>query len=165
MKKEFLEVGKIVSTHGVRGEVKVMPWADTPEFLLGFRTFYLGGNALKASSVRVQKSCVLIKFDGIDDLDAAAKLREKVLCIKREDAKLDSGVVFIEDLIGLAVFADGKRIGTLTEVLSRPGNDVYIVKGEKEYLIPSVPEYVLERNIEAGFINVKLIEGMASDEI
>lgn len=165
MKKEFLEVGQIVSTHGVRGEVKVMPWADCPEFLLDFDSMYLGAKALKVTSARVQKTCVLIKFEGIDDLDEANRLREKVLSIRREDAVLEEGAVFIEDLLGLPVFADGKQIGVLKEVMSRPGNDVYIVKGEKEYLIPSVPEFILERNIDEGFIRVKLIEGMADDEV
>ena len=165
MKKEFLQVGKIVSTHGVRGEVKVLPWADGPEFLCGFHRFYLGAQALKATSVRVQGTCVLIKFEGIDDLDAAAKLREQVLSIRRDDAVLPKGLVFIEDLIGLDVLADGKKIGVLKEVLSRPGNDVYVVKGEKEYLIPSVPAFILERNVDEGYITVNLIEGMASDEI
>lgn len=165
MKQEFLEIGQIVTTHGVRGAVKVMPWADSPEFLLDFDTFYLGKTPLNVRSASVQKTCVLLQFDGIDTLEQAAALREKVLCIRREDAKLPEGTVFIADLIGLPVLADGRQIGKITEIMQRPGNDVYIVKGEREYLIPAVPEFILERNTDEGFVRVKLIEGMASDEI
>lgn len=168
MKREFLEVGQIVSTHGVRGEIKVMPWADGPDFLLEFDTVYLAGAPVRVQSARVQKSCVLMKLAGIDDLDAAAQLREQVLSIRREDAHLPEGSMFIADLIGLPVLADGVQIGTVAEILSRPGNDVYVVKtpGQKrEYLIPAVPEFILERNLDEGFVRVKLIEGMASDEI
>ena len=74
MKKPFLEAGQIVSTHGVRGDVKVMPWADDPEFLLDFDTVYLGGKPVRVQSCRVQKTCVLMKLEGVDDLDAAARL-------------------------------------------------------------------------------------------
>ena len=167
MKQEFLEVGQIVSTHGVRGEVKVMPWADGPEFLLNFDTVYLAGKPLRVQSARVQKTCVLMKFAGIDDLDPAARLREQVLCIRREDANLPDGAVFIAELIGLPVLADGETIGTVTDILSRPGNDVYVVQSadkRREYLIPAVPEFILERNVDEGFVRVKLIEGMASDD-
>lgn len=165
MKNEFLQVGKIVSTHGVRGELKILPWADSPEFLLDFDTFYLDGRALHAESVRVQKTCVLLKLEGVDDADAAVALREKVLCIRKSDAKLPEGAIFIQDLLGLPVFCDGKQIGKVTDILSQPGNDVYEIKGEHTYLIPSVPEFILERNVEEGFIRVRLIEGMATDEI
>lgn len=165
MKNEFLQVGKIVSTHGVRGEIKVLPWADSPEFLLDFDTFYLDHQPMHAESVRVQKTCVLIKFAGINDLDSAMALREKVLFIRKADAKLPEGAVFIQDLLGLPVLCDGRQIGKVTDILSQPGHDVYEVKGEHTYLIPSVPEFILERNVEEGFVRVKLIEGMATDEI
>lgn len=168
MKQEFLEVGQIVSTHGVRGEVKVMPWADDPEFLLEFDTLYLGGRPVRVRTARVQKTCVLLKLEGVDDLDAAAALRGQVLSIRRADARLPEGAVFVADLIGLPVFSGGEMVGTLTDILCRPGNDVYVVTAadkKREYLIPAVPEFILERNVDEGFIRVQLIEGMASDEI
>ena len=165
MKNEFLEIGQIVTTHGVRGEVKVMPWADSPEFLLDFDVLYLDGAPVRVRSARVQKTCVLLQLEGIDTLEQAAALREKVLCIRHDDAKLPEGAVFIADLVGLPVLADGRQIGKITEIMQRPGNDVYVVQGDREYLIPAVPEFILERNTEEGFVRVKLIEGMASDEI
>lgn len=165
MKKPFLEAGQIVSTHGLRGEVKVMPWADEPEFLLDFDTVYLSGKPFAVESARVQKTCVLMKLAGIDDVDAAARLREQTVCIRREDAQLPAGSVFIADLIGLPVVCEGETIGRITDILQRPGNDVYVVKGAHEYMIPGVPEFILERNLDEGFVRVKLIEGMRTDEI
>lgn len=163
--KQFLEAGQIVSTHGIHGEVKVMPWADDPEFLLDFDTVYLNGAPVRVQSSRVQKTCVLMKLAGVDDLDAAARLRGQTVCIRREDAQLEEGAMFIADLIGLPVLCEGETIGTITDILQRPGNDVYVVQGAHEYLIPAVPEFILERNPDEGFVRVKLIEGMRSDEI
>ncbi|MBS1408589.1 MAG: 16S rRNA processing protein RimM [Oscillospiraceae bacterium] len=165
MKKPFLEAGQIVSTHGVRGELKIMPWADDPEFLLDFDTIYLGGKPCRVVSSRVQKTCVLMKLEGIDDVDAAARLRGQTVCIRREDAQLPEGTMFIADLIGLKVLCGDETIGKVTEILQRPGNDVYVVKGAHEYLIPAVPEFILERDPDEGYIRVRLIEGMRTDEI
>ena len=165
MKKPFLEAGQIVSTHGVRGEVKVMPWADDPEFLLDFDTIYLSGQPVRVRASRVQKTCVLMQLEGVNDIDAAARLRGQTVCIRREDAQLDEGAMFIADLIGLDVLCDGQCIGKVTDILQRPGNDVYVVTGEHEYMIPGVPEFILERNPDAGYVRVKLIEGMRTDEI
>ena len=106
---------------------------------------------------------MLLTVAGVDTIDEAAKLRNKELLIAREDVELEEGVVFIADLIGLTVLADGVEIGKITEVLTPPGNDVYVVKGEREYLIPAVKEFVEELNPEAGFVRVHLIEGMESD--
>ena len=165
MKKPFLEAGQIVSTHGVRGELKIMPWADDPEFLLDFDTIYLGGKPCRVVSSRVQKTCVLMKLEGIDDVDAAARLRGQTVCIRREDAQLPEGAMFIADLIGLKVLCGDETIGKVTEILQRPGNDVYVVKGAHEYLIPAVPEFILERDPDEGYIRVRLIEGMRTAEI
>ena len=116
-------------------------------------------------SSRVQKTCVLMKLEGIDDVDAAARLRGQTVCIRREDAQLPEGTMFIADLIGLKVLCGDETIGKVTEILQRPGNDVYVVKGAHEYLIPAVPEFILERDPDEGYIRVRLIEGMRTDEI
>ena len=162
MKKPFLEAGQIVSTHGVRGDVKVMPWADDPEFLLDFDTVYLGGKPVRVQSCRVQKTCVLVKLAGIDTVEAASALRDQVVSIDRADAQLPQGSIFIADLLGLPVYDGETLLGTLAEVMPTPANDVYVVKSEdgQEHLIPAVPEFVLERNVDEGYIRVRLIEGM-----
>ena len=159
----YLETGKIVGTHGVRGEVKLEPWADSPEFLLQFKTLYLSEQPYKVESSRVHKSQVLVKLQGVGSVEAAAALRGRVVKIDREEASLPEGKVFIADLIGLPVFAEGVQIGKLTEVLNYPASDVYVVKGEHEYLIPAVPAFV-ERADPAEGIFVKLIEGLRTDE-
>ncbi|MBQ5748819.1 MAG: 16S rRNA processing protein RimM [Oscillospiraceae bacterium] len=165
MKKQYLEAGQIVSTHGLQGEFKILPWADEPEFLLDFKTVYLDGNAMRVVSSRVQKTCVLMKLEGVSDVESAAKLRGKTVFISRDEAKLEEGAMFIADLIGLDVICDGRTIGKVQDILQRPANNVYVVKGEHEYMIPAVPEYILERNTDEGIVRVRLIEGMCTDEI
>lgn len=162
MKQQYLQTGKIVSTHGVHGELKLLPWADGPEFLLQFHTLYLDGQPYAVERSRVQKTCVLVKLAGVDTVEQAQALRDKVVSIDRADAKLPAGAVFIADLLGLPVYDGERLIGKLTEVYPTPANDVYVVQGEngEEHLIPSVPDFILERNLDEGFIRVKLIEGM-----
>lgn len=163
MRKEYLEAGKIVSTHGVRGEIKVLPWADGPEFLTLFDRVYLSGREYPVESVRIQKTCNLLKLQGVDTVEAAQALRNQTVQVRRADVELKEGTAFIAELIGLPVYAGGKEIGRLKEVLPMPGNDVYVVKGEKEYMIPAVKEFVQEINVEEGFLKVSLIEGMETD--
>ena len=163
MEKQFLEAGEIVSTHGIQGEVKILPWADSPEFLLSFRTLYLKGQPYTVQSSRVHKTCVLAKLQGIDNPEDATLLHGQVVCIDRSQVKLPKGTVFIADLIGLPVMADGVEIGKITEVLTLPGNDVYVVKGQHEYMIPAVQEYVEPLDISEGCVKVTLIEGMQTD--
>ena len=160
MKKELLETGKIVSTHGLHGEVKILPWADSPEFLLEFDRVFLGKREYAVEDARVQKTCVLMKLEGIDTVEDAAKLRDQVVFISREDIELEEGAIFIQDLLHLPVLDEsGAELGKLQEVISTGANDVFYVKGAHEYMIPAVPEFVLERNIDEGFIRVRLIEG------
>ena len=163
MKSPYLPTGQIVNTHGLKGYVKIQPWADDPADLLDFDRFFIDGREYEVEQASLQKSMVLLKLAGVDTIDEAAKLRNKELLIAREYVELEEGVVFIADLIGLTVLADGVEIGKITEVLTPPGNDVYVVKGEREYLIPAVKEFVEELNPEAGFVRVHLIEGMESD--
>ena len=163
MKSPYLPTVQIVNTHGLKGYVKIQPWADDPADLLDFDRFFIDGREYEVEQASLQKSMVLLKLAGVDTIDEAAKLRNKELLIAREDVELEEGVVFIADLIGLTVLADGVEIGKITEVLTPPGNDVYVVKGEREYLIPAVKEFVEELNPEAGFVRVHLIEGMESD--
>ena len=175
MKQTYLKAGEIVSTHGIRGEVKVLPWADSPEFLTRFKTFYLVGAAigrlqtgevpvaLPVEHSRVQKTCVLIKFRGIDTVEQAQGLRGKLLSIARDDPAIAPGTVFQAELIGLPVRADGREIGKITEILNMPASEVWVVKGEKEYMIPNVRAFVPELDLSLGYVDVKLIEGMQTD--
>ena len=164
MKNKFLEAGQIVGTHGIRGEVKIMPWCDGPDFLKAFRTFYIEGKPYQVESSRVHKNMLLCKLKGIDDVSVAQTYKNKVVSIDRDSAPTLQDRVFIADLIGLPVYADGQEIGTLKDVYSGPANDVYIVKGQKEYMIPAVSEFLENVNVDEGYIKVHLLEGMATDE-
>ena len=161
MKKRFLEAGQIVSTHGIAGEVKILPWCDGLEFLKEFDTFYIEGTAYPVEQARVHKNMLLCKLSGVNDMNAAQVMKNKVVCIDRSDARIPEGRVFISDLIGLPVYADGQEIGVLKDVYTGPANDVYIVKGEKEYMIPAVSEFLEDVNVDEGYVRVRLIEGMA----
>ena len=158
MKLQFLEAGEIVSTHGVRGEMKVLPWADGPDFLCDFHRVRIGGVEYKVEKCRVQKSCNLLKIQGVDTMEAAQAMRGKIVEIFRCDAPKD--LIFAAELIGVRVFCGEEEIGVLTDVLDYPGNKVYVVKGEKEYMIPAVNAFVLETDMDAGTMQVRLIEGM-----
>lgn len=166
MKAKFLETGQIVNTHGVKGEVKVVPWADSPDYLKQFHTFYLGDRLLEALSVRVDKQNVLIRFEGVDTVEEAMKLKGKTLSVARADAKLPQGRHFLADLMGLAVLdaATGDKLGVVEDILTPPAHNVYVVGGGvKRYMIPAVPAFVAETDVDGGFIRVNLIEGLESD--
>ena len=162
MKLQFIEAGEIVNTHGVRGEVKVLCWLDAPEILCEFDRCHIGGKDYEMESVRVQKTCNLVKLSGVDTMEAAQKLRGKVLELYRED--IDDEVIFAAELVGVEVYADGENIGTIREVLDYPGNAVYVVRGQHEYMIPAVKQFILSTDMEKNVMQVKLIEGMRSDE-
>jgi len=162
MKLQFIEAGEIVTTHGVRGEVKVLPWIDSPEDLCDFERCRISGKEYIMDQVRVQKSCNLVKLRGVDTMEDAQALRGKVVELYRED--IDDEVIFAAELIGVEVFCDGEQIGKITDVLDYPGNSVYVVKGKYEYMIPAVKQFILSTDVDANRMEVKLIEGMRSDE-
>ena len=162
MRLPFIEAGEIVTTHGVRGEVKLLTWLDSPEDLCGFSRCRIDGMDYEIQSCRVQKTCNLVKLSGVDTMEAGQALRGKVLELFREDVPED--VIFAAELVDMEVFADDTCIGKITEVLDYPGNAVYVVKGEHEYMIPAVREFILSTDVQANRMTVKLLEGMRSDE-
>ena len=162
MKIEFLEAGEIVTTHGVRGEVKVLPWSDGPEFLLDFKRVRIGGADYAVESCRIQKTCNLLKLKGVDTVEAGQALRGMTVEVYRVDAPKE--LIFVAELIGLSVYCDGALLGTITDVLDYPGNKVYMVEGDHTYMIPAVKEFVLNTDMDSERMDVKIIEGMRTDE-
>ena len=162
MRLEFIEAGEIVTTHGVRGEVKVLCWLDDPEMLCEFDRCRIAGKDYTMEQVRVQKTCNLVKLSGIDTMEAAQAMRGKTIELYRED--IDDEVIFAAELIGVEVFCEGSCIGKIKDVLDYPGNSVYVVKGEHEYMIPAVKQFILNTDVNANRMEVKLIEGMRTDE-
>lgn len=167
---KYLEVGRIVGTHGIHGEVRVQPWADSGEFLLDFDVMYMGKEkiAIEVERSRVHKNIVIMKLEGVGTVEQADALRGRVLYIDRDDAQLPEGRYFIQDLIGLRVMdADtGAQLGTLSDVYTMIANDVYSVKGTdgKEYLIPAIDEVLAGTDLEAGTISIHVMKGMFDDE-
>lgn len=162
MKLEFLEAGEIVTTHGVRGEMKIYPWSDGPEFLLDFDRVLIDEKVYAVESCRVQKTCDLLKLKGIDTVEDAQKLRGKTIKVFREDAPAD--LIFVPELIGMDVIAEGTQIGKIADVLDYPGNKVYVIEGEHQYMVPAVKQFILSIDMENNIMQVHLIEGMRTDE-
>lgn len=162
MRLQFLEAGEIVTTHGVRGEVKVLPWADGPEFMLDFKRVIIGAKEYKVELCRVQKTCNLLKLQGIDTMEAAQALRGKVIKVYREDAPKD--LIFAAELMGVQVYNGEENIGEIEDVLDYPGNKVYVVKGQYEYMIPAVKQFVESIDLDENRMQVTIIEGMRTDE-
>lgn len=162
MKLQFLEAGEIVTTHGVRGEVKVLPWADSPEFLMDYNRVIIGTAEYKVEQCRIQKSCNLVKLSGVDTMEQAQQLRGKIIKIYRVDAPSD--LIFAAELMDMEVYCEETCIGRITDVLDYPGNKVYVVKGDHEYMIPAVKQFVLSTSLEENKMQVRLIEGMRTDE-
>lgn len=162
MKLEYIDAGEIVTTHGVRGEVKILPWVDSPEFLLDFKRVRIAGAEYKVESCRVQKTCNLIKLAGVDTVEDGQALRGKTLQIFRQD--VDPELIFADELIGVKVVEDGNELGKIADVLDYPGNKVYVVKGTHTYMIPAVSAFILETDMDQEIMQVKTIEGMRVDE-
>lgn len=171
MKKNYLEIGKIVSTHGVRGEVRVQPWCNSPEFMKGFDTLYLserGGASVRVLSARPHGNVVIMKIEGVDTITDAEAMRGTVLHLRREDAKLRDGDWFIEELIGCRVFdADDSSVcyGELCAVSSTGANDVWHIRvpDGNEVLIPAIRDVVVKVDVESGVILIRPLRGLFDD--
>ena len=169
MRKEFLEAGLIVNTHGVRGAVMIRSYCDSNAALISIGTLWIetkeGMKPLKVTSASEHRGMVLAKIEGVDDIDAAVRYKNRVVFAKREDVPIAEGAHFIADLIGLPVInADtGKVYGTLTDVIQH-GQDLYEIEtASGTRLMPAVPEFVREIDLEKG-VFVTPIEGIF-DEI
>ncbi len=166
---ELLECGKIVSTHGVRGEIKINPWCDGPDFLCEFEELYLkDGRVLELERARVHKNCVIAKVAGIDSIESAMPYINAVVYLNKEDVELPDGTYFIADLIGLSVvdYDTGRIYGKITDVMQTGANDVYTVTSEEgDTLIPAISDVVMETDLEAGELRIRPLEGLFSDEI
>lgn len=171
MIKDYLETGKITSTHGIKGEVRVEPWCDSPEFLKKFKVLYFDSKGEKSVKIAIRPHghMAIAKIEGIDTVEEASKLRNKVLYMKRSDARLPKGKYFIAELIDCKVIdADNeeKVYGILSDVSETGANDVWHIKGEdsKEYLIPAIPSVVISTDVEAGIIKIRPLRGIFEDE-
>lgn len=170
MIKKFLETGKIVGTHGVKGMLRVQPWCDSADFLKQFRHIYTdknGENRMDVISIQPHGNIVLMAFKNVDSIEKAEALRNKVIYINRNDVRLPKDRYFIDDLIGCIVTdADsGKLLGTLTDVSATGANDVWhITNDNKEYLIPAISEVIVSVDTEKEAIAIRPLKGIFDDE-
>lgn len=165
MKKQYLEAGKIVTTHGIRGEVKIMPYTDYPELLCDFDRLFIGKDhrEIGVERSRVFKNTVIAKLEGIDTPEAAEKLRNKILYMHRDDLELDEDTYFIQDLIGMEVMdADsGIVYGNIADVMQTGANDVYVIQGgDREYLVPAIADVVISTDMDNDVMTIRPLDGL-----
>lgn len=171
MTKEFLELGQIVGTHGVRGEMRLNPWCDSAEFAKKFKTVFFSAkeeNPVKMLSCRPHGNVALIRLDGVETVEQAQTLRNRILYIRRADAHLPKGSWFIEELIGCDVFdSDDRsvRYGKLTDVFQTGANDVWTVTDDdgREYMLPAIKSVVIEADVENNAVFIKPLKGIFDD--
>ena len=166
--EQFLRVGVISSTHGIRGEVKVYPTTDDPERFLDLDEVILDTGRehkiLEIEGVKFFKNQVILKFKGYDNINDIEKYLKKDLLVDREHAvELGENEKFIADLIDMEVVTDeGKVLGTLTDVIETGANDVYAVKTPegKEILLPAIRDCILDVNVDEKRMTVHVMEGL-----
>ena len=167
--KPYLEAGQIVGTHGVRGEVRVQPWCDSPEQFATFKKLYWDNQGKQPVKLKARphKNIALALLEGIDTVEKAQVLRGKMLYVDRRDIKLPKGHYLVQDLIGLTVVdADtGETYGKLTDVSQTGANAVYHMATDKgEVLIPAIPDVVREVDIDRAMIRIFPMLGLFDDE-
>lgn len=168
MIKDYLEIGQIVSTHGVRGEMRLNPWCDGPEFASKFKTLYFtadGQEPVKVIACRPHGNIAILKLEGVETVEQASALRNRVLWFRRADARLPRGNWFIGELIGCDVIDaddESKVYGTLTDVAQTGANDVWYVTDPdgKEVLIPAIKDVVKRCDVENNRVYIKPLRGL-----
>ena len=166
--QEFLEIGQIVNTFGIKGFVKVNPFTDNINRFDDLKKVYIKNKSqkyeLEIEEVKYHKNMVLIKFKGIDKVEDAESLRNSYILVNRKDEKdLDEGTYYIVDLLGLDVYTDeGELLGKLEDIYNTGSNDIYVVKNElgKQILLPAIKDVIKEINIENRKIIVHIINGL-----
>ena len=166
--EEFLQVGVISSTHGIRGEVKVFPTTDDPARFKKLKNVLLDTGRerleLEVQSVKFFKQFVIVKFRGIDNINDIEKYKGRSLWISREQAvPLEEDEYYIADLIGMEVcLEDGTHFGRLKDVIETGANDVYVVEDTKgqEVLLPAIHECILDVDVENDRMTIHLMKGL-----
>lgn len=165
---DLIETGKVVGTHGINGEVKVQPWADSPEIMLDFEYVFIDGHRFDIEYARIHKSNILYKFYGIDNLNKAELLRNKIIYVERSFFSLEEGEYFIKDLLTLNVIdADsGKNYGIITDVLKTGANDVYEITDSEGTvrMIPAIKQVITETDIEKKIMKIRPLSGLFDED-
>lgn len=167
MKDDLLEIGKIVNTHGIRGEVKIQPWCDEPELFDELEYLFIEGEKYNIVRNRFHKTCQIVQLENVNNIDDAERFKNKIVYINRDALELPEGRYYIADIEGLTVKEqNGRILGVVDEIIKTGSNDVYSLKdtfNKKPVLIPVIEGVVLETNIGGGYIVVKLPKGLIDD--
>lgn len=147
---DLLKVGKIVNSHGLKGEMKVIPLTDDPRRFDYLDTVIIEGKEVAIEGCKYQKDRVIVKLEGIDSIDDVERMKNKFMEVHREHAvELEEDCYFLADLRECTVFdTEGKELGRIFDVLQTKNNDVYWIKSPKELLIPVLKDIVLDINID-----------------
>lgn len=163
----MLVCGKIVNTHGLRGEVKALYYTDGPDFFENVKKLHLSsGKEYRLAGWRVSKGAVLMRLDTVDTVEKAeALVGEEISVARRDLPPLPEGRYYIADILGMTVVTDeGRDLGKVVDVFKTGANDVYTVRGDKEYLIPVIDEVVLSTDLAEKRITIKPLKGLLDDE-
>ena len=162
MKQTHIEIGQIVNTHGVRGELKLRPLDVEAELLRRCKTFYIDGSPLSPVASRVHKGCLLFSLPGVDSVEAALSYKGRMVSVCRSELPLPEGVYLPAELMGMTVLdaEDGAVLGRITNVISYPAHDVYVVSGKKEFMVPAVAAFVASVDLEADVMRIHVWEGL-----
>ena len=168
MKNDFLEIGKVVNTHALKGEVKVVPWCDDPQIFLGLGHVYIDSKPFDIENAKEHKGSILLKLKGIDSIEQAEELKSKntVLYVTRAQlGELPKDSYYIKALIVLKVYEEDRFLGTLEDCFSTGSNDVYVVRSDdgRQILLPAIKQVVKNVDIDGGRMDVELMEGMEDD--
>ena len=167
MKDDLLEIGKIVNTHGIRGEVKIQPWCDEPELFDELEYLFIEGEKYNIVRNRFHKTCQIVQLENVNSIDDAERFKNQIVYINRDALELPEGRYYIADIEGLTVKEqNGRILGVVDEIIKTGSNDVYSLKdtfNKKPVLIPVIEGVVLETNIDGGYIVVKLPKGLFDD--
>lgn len=168
--KQYLEIGKLNNTHGVKGELKMQLWCDDINYLKQLDTLYLDENGLKSVkllSVRPQKDIAIIRLDGIDTIEKAEMLKGKVLYCNRDDAQIDEDANYIADIIGCYVVDvdTEEEYGKVVDVVNYGSCDIYDIESwGKHTLIPAIPDIIKEINTDYQVIRIKKMKGLFDED-
>lgn len=166
--QEFLEIGQIVNTFGIKGMVKVKPFTDNINRFDNLKNIYVENHKnrkqYEIEEVKYHKDMVLIKFKGVDKVEEAENLRNSYLKVNRKDEpELEEGTYYIVDLLGLNVYSDeGNLLGKLDDIFNNGSSDIYVVKDEsgKQLLLPAISDVIKEINLEESKIVVHILKGL-----
>ena len=171
MKKQFLEVGKVLKVHGLDGSVKVQHWCDNSSVFKNFEHVFFDAQGELKTKIRIislKSDFVILKFSGVNSIEQAVGFIGKILFVNRSSLKLPSGRYFIQDLIGASVVDSSNPdlcYGKVTDVLNFGANDIYKIKSHegKEILIPAINEIIIKKNLAENLIFIKPMEGLFND--